>query len=401
MKHILILYQEIEEVAKWLQGEAQGGGKKPTLNIELSTEGDAALDQVYALVCLGYHDEPNAAAWTRSAKTAIQQGIPVIWAVDGLELEGTFRSFTDFNTQLENSNTLFQAILDLPEPPEEKEERKTRSIRLVIPEKVKEIAADVKTEITQRIQEPDQKKEEKPRNTGKRAGQKAETSAKKHQEEKGSKDHQDNITQSSGRHHLPHVIAVGGPAGCGSSFVAWNLAVALDAVLIEGNQTGSLATWLKIKNPSSRSGFLVENLDTKWAVTAGGPFSAAEWKGIEQKSKTLVVDVGNQQGDLWKWAGKRVYVLTPDPIFQEDRYPENTLHVLNRYPEAFPSLPDQIFRSQIDLVIPDLGREAFISLWSGVPWISRQSIDIIKEWKTLVGIQEEEVAEWKNVSTWS
>lgn len=386
MKHILILYQEIEEVAKWLQGEAQGEGKKPTLHIELSTEGDASLDEVYALVCLGYHDETNVAAWTQSAKNAIQQGIPVIWAVDGFELEGTFRSFTDFNTQLENSNTLFQAILDLPEPPEEKEERKTRQIRLSIPEKIKGIAADVKTEIAQRIQEPDQKKEE--------------TSAKKHQEEKGSKDHQEKNLQPSGKRHLPHVIAVGGPVGCGSSFVAWNLAVALDAVLIEGNQTGALASWLKIKEPHTREEFLTGNLDTKWAVTAKGPFSAAEWKGIEEKSKTLVVDVGNQQGDLWNWAGKRIYVLTPDPIFQENRYPEKTLHVLNRYPEAFPTPPEHIFRTQVDLVIPDLGREAFLSLWSGIPWLSRQPIDIIKKWKALAGVQEE-VSEWNSVSTWS
>jgi hypothetical protein len=401
MKHILVLYQELEEVAKWLQGEAQGGGKKPTLHTQLSTEAEASLEQVYALVCLAYHDEPNVAAWTQCAKAAIQQGIPVIWAVDGLELEGTFRSFTDFNTQLESSNTLFQAILDLPEPPEEKEERKTRPIRLAIPDKVKEIAADVKTEITQRIQEPAQKKEEKPKNTGKRTGRNTETSPQKHPEEKGSKDHPEKTTQSVGKHHLTHVIAVGGAAGCGSSFVAWNLAVALDAVLIEGNQTGSLASWLKIRDPHTRSGFLVENSDTKWAVTAGGPFSAAEWKGIEQKSKTLVVDVGNQQGDLWKWAGKRIYVLTPDPTFQETRYPENTVHVLNRYPEAFPSPPEHIFRSQVDLVIPDLGREAFLSLWSGVPWISRQPIDIIKKWKALVGIQEE-VSEWNSsVSTWS
>ena len=92
--------------------------------------------------------------------------------------------------------------------------------------------------------------------------------------------------------------------------------------------------------------------------------------------------------EVWRRAGKRVFVVTPDPKCRGIEIPEKCIRVMNRYPEAFPVRPEKLVQAQIDIVIPDLGREAFLSLWGRSAWVSKHP-EVQEQWRQLFEPKEQ------------
>jgi hypothetical protein len=339
----------MKEVAQWLADEGRAAGYE----VELWPEDAGDTASVQALFCIAEQWEERAERLHILANAALSKGMPVIWAVEGMELPGAFRSFTDFS-QLPDAAPLLEALLALPIPEEVEEEKPPK--RLSIPSRLTDTLKEIKRVRT--AVEP-----------------------------------QDALPDV-----LEHVIAVGGPSGCGVSFIAWNLAAALDVVLMEGRTTGTLAKWLRVDEEGTREAFLNGELDTKLAVTAEAPLSKRELQLLAGVGQTVVVDAGEPGSDIWNRAKKRVLVVTPDPRYEGMVFEEGTIRVMNRYPEAFPVSAEHVFNVKVDLVVPDLGREAFLSLWSRVPWITRQPQEVMEQWRALAGTARKEETAWS--SSW-
>lgn len=322
------------DVAQWLIDEAKAAGYE--IEVWLHDHGD--LSTVQALFCLAEQGDGRAEGLQALAREALARGLPVIWAVDGVEFPGAFRAFTDFS-KIPDAAPLLEAVLALPKPAEKEEAPKRR---LAIPNP---------TKLLQRPVAPEPEPQPSPVET---------------------------LPTT-----LDRVIAVGGPRGCGSSFVAWNLAVALDAVLMEGRTTDSLAAWLGVEAENTREAYLRGELQTKAAVTASRPLGPDELSLLARVQERVVVDVGDAlDSEVWRRAGKRVLVLAPDPKCRGMEITERCLRVMNRYPDAFPVRPEKLLQTQIDLVIPDLGREAFLSLWSRTAWVQRHP-EVRDQWRRL------------------
>jgi hypothetical protein len=325
------------DVAQWLADEAKDAGYE----IVIWPQDHGDLSTVQALFCLAEQTEGRSASLQHLAQDALTRGLPVIWAVEGEPLPGAFRSYTDFS-KLPDATPLLEAVLALPKPVTEEDQTPKRRLSIPSPTKLIQRMAD---------QEPPESLQET----------------------------------------LPavfeHVIAVGSPPGCGSSFVAWNLATVLNVVLIEGRRTGTLAKWLRVQEKETRQAFLTGELTTKWAVTAEHPMTDQELQLLARVKNTVVVDVGSEwaSSEVWKRARKQVLVVTPDPRYEDMEFPESVLRVMNRYPDAFPTRPEKIFKARMDLVIPDMSRDVYLSLWAGIPWITRQPQDVKEQWRALVG----------------
>ncbi|GIM47671.1 hypothetical protein DNHGIG_32200 [Collibacillus ludicampi] len=346
------------DVAQWLADEAKDAGYE----IVIWPQDHGDLTTVQALFCFAEQNEGRAASLRTLAQEALVRGLPVIWAVEGEPLPGAFRSYSDFS-KLPDATPFLDAVLDLPKPVTEEEQTPKR--RLSIPSPAK---------LIQRVVP------------------------------------QENVSETPPREEetLPsvfnHVIAVGGPRGAGSSFLAWNLAVALDAVLMEGRVTDSLAKWLEVEKEGTREAYLRGELQTKAAVTASQPLSLHELQLLARVQERVVVDVGDAlDSEVWLRAGKQVFVMTPDPKCKGGDIPERAIRVMNRYPEAFPIRPEKLVQARIDLIVSDLGREAFLSLCSQMPWVEKPP-DVKEQWVRLF-VQEkpQEKPEQREeaVSVWS
>jgi hypothetical protein len=187
--------------------------------------------------------------------------------------------------------------------------------------------------------------------------------------------------------HLKNVIAVSGARrGVGASFVAWNLAYALQAVVMEGKSTDTLAKWVKPEESVDREQFLFGEQSFKHPVFANKELQSNEELMLLQRQasfRKIVVDC-SIESKVWELAQYKVFVITPDPQFRATDIPEGALVVLNRYPDEFPVLPQEFFNHPIDLVIADQPKEVLFSLWAKTPWLQRQPESIQDQWKRLI-----------------
>ncbi|HHY66024.1 MAG TPA: hypothetical protein GX517_02270, partial [Alicyclobacillus sp.] len=109
------------DVAQWLADEAKDAGYE----IEIWPQDQGDLSTVQALFCLAEQTDGRGPALQALAREALARGLPVIWAVEGEELPGAFRSFTDFS-KLADAAPLLEAVLALPQPVIEEEAPKRK-----------------------------------------------------------------------------------------------------------------------------------------------------------------------------------------------------------------------------------------------------------------------------------
>ncbi len=193
---------------------------------------------------------------------------------------------------------------------------------------------------------------------------------------------------------LEQVIAVAGHRGAGASFVAWNVAALLRAALIEGNTTGTLANWFGVDvEESSREDFLFHKQGLRVAgvsaaLTAGRRISEEDLHDLERLPGLVVIDVGHDlQNPAWRYAGKKVFVATPDPQWSDHPFPDDTsiIRVMNRFPDHFPSSVEAIFNCKVNLVVQECGREVLMSLYGLRPWILSQPAEVRDQWNQVFG----------------
>lgn len=189
--------------------------------------------------------------------------------------------------------------------------------------------------------------------------------------------------------NLDKVIAVGGRRGTGCSYVAWNIAALLNAVLMEGRETGTLAKWFNNTNEDTRRKFLLSGDvvlvgGVRMAVAAPKSMTDQDLYLLSQTDSIVVVDIGDDlENELWKKATLKVLITTADPQWKDQHITDAAVRVLNRMPESFPALPDDVFGIKMDLVIPEHSREALIALWSHRPWILTQAKEIQEQWMSV------------------
>ena len=313
------------------------------------------LNHAHGLLCLaqddGDKDWPEKVSRLRVlADRAKLQGIPVIWCVEGDEFEGSHSSITDFR-EVSDVSVVWTLVLNVQSDFETgrlKVIRETIDTEVDVPDNEDPPAEELVADPIENDPE-----EEEPSQT-------ADTPSR--------------------------IIAVGGPRGCGSSFISWNLAALLNAVILEGRSTGTLAKWMDVSIPNTRTAILeAQNSvsDQRFGVTADQPMNARDVDMARMLGGDIVVDVGDCYDDVWINADVRVFVVTPDPQFRNTRIPEGTTVVLNRFPSQFPTNPKDIFKRDIDLVVRDLGSEAFLKLWARKPWILDQTEEERNRWRRI------------------
>ncbi|EGL15064.1 MULTISPECIES: hypothetical protein [unclassified Paenibacillus] len=304
------------------------------------------IEEIDVLYVLSHSEEENLEYFRSIGQLAVDHNVPVIWAVDGDEFEHAHTNMSDLST-LADAAPLLHVLTDSNFP--KKSEKPVGFLK--IPRKI-----------------PSQTKTARA-----------------------------NYQPSTGPKPFEHVIAVAGPHGCGSSFVSWNLAAAMDALLIEGNESSTLSKWISDACPRAEA---LDNRSSKSSgVLADCPLSGHELDLVANSQRTIVVDMGTRtDSDIWKKAKVKVQVLTPDPQFTG--FIDDATKILNRVPEGFSVNPDKIFNQRVDLVIPEMGRDVLYALYSKEPWIIQQPEEVKARWRSLLGIkntveiQKELVQEW-------
>lgn len=186
---------------------------------------------------------------------------------------------------------------------------------------------------------------------------------------------------------VENVIAVAGHKGCGSSFIAWNIARVLErpVVLVEGRKTGTLARWLTSSEPTDRDSFLQSNVATQHseymdlALLADSEVKDLDLILFSKIPRIIIVDCGDRWDlEIFKRAAKRVFVTSPDPQFIKQGLPEgvkSTVHVLNKYPHGM-AIPIEAFEKRVgqsfDIVVPARPRQVAMSLWTERAWITME-----------------------------
>lgn len=172
------------------------------------------------------------------------------------------------------------------------------------------------------------------------------------------------------------VIAIGGARGAGASFVAWNLAAVTNLPLMEGRRTGSLAVWT------------ADNISVEQALADTLPYGTVtdDIPSLSILTKQVIVDCGSDpQHPIFDQALTRIWVTSLDPA--APRIPERTKVVVNRVPTHLPFDPREAVKTDIALIVPDGGLDALLSLYTHVPWITKQPPEVQKAWRALIAPQ--------------
>ncbi|MGN7308839.1 hypothetical protein ACTHQ2_23130, partial [Bacillus subtilis] len=201
---------------------------------------------------------------------------------------------------------------------------------------------------------------------------------------------------------LENVIAVAGFRGAGTSHIAWNISELLKkpTVLIEGRTTGALASWLGRNiggELTSRSAFIstgqgnqhTEYLDL--AIIANAPMSDEDVLKLSEINKTVIVDCGDFDHEVFKRAKIKVFVVAPDPQYLKMEAPEQmgVIWVLNKWPIGSAlevSSVEQSFNRKFDLVVSQQNRHVMLSTWTRRAAINMESeLEVINKWSKLFG----------------
>lgn len=349
----ITLFTARDDLNEWLHLEAQGTG----FQVAPGEEEQPDFSGSHAILCLALDEPDRAEKLFELAQRALLQGLDVIWLVSGV---GEW-----YREAAEELRKKGQWILESDE-----------------------LDATQVLEMLRRYQEEWEKKNapEEPTRT---------LAIPKLRIKKLTGTHKESVVSPSPLPRIfPNVIAVGGHRGCGSSFVAWNAAALLDIPLLEGKTSGALAAWFQVEEEDTRLQFLQEGridrtAGVQAAVTAAKPPSEQELQFLSKVNRPVVVDVGDDlDNELWKRAKTKLFVTTPDPQWKRNPFPPGVTRVMNRMPVVFPAPPEGIFGVKVDLVIPDLGRQALLSLWSLRAWILTQGHEVAEQWKKVLDVSD-------------
>lgn len=202
---------------------------------------------------------------------------------------------------------------------------------------------------------------------------------------------------------LPSVIAVAGYSGAGVSHIAWNIAELQQrpSVLLEGRTTGALAAWLG-RNSSqtlvSKEKFLDSQIGTQkteyldLALLSDHKLNNKELLQLSAINKTIIVDCGTDyESEIFKRAGKKVFVISPDPQHVDLDRPESlgVTWILNRWPPGCAitvEAVEQLYGRKFNLVVTQPARQATMAIWTKKPVIKMETNgEVVEKWLSLFG----------------